>query len=180
MRRWMLFAIALLILPAAALCQSSSTDPQTLQALLAEMRQLRLELRTATIAAQRAQILIYRVQAQQTVVTRLSQRVDNDRSRLSQNQAEQKRLASQIKRLEDLRDSQNESERKQMQTEEQLAQMKTRVEQLSSEEQEILPQKIEHEEELRVEQTKLAQLHDELDRIDKALEQTARAPVNAP
>jgi chromosome segregation ATPase len=145
---------------------------------LAEIRQLRLELRTASVAAQRAQILIYRVQAQQTVVTRISQRVDNDRSRLGQNTAEQKRFASAIKRLEDLRNSQNESERKQ--TEEQLTQMKTRIEQLGSEEQELSPQKMEHEEELRVEQTKLAQLQDELDRIDKALEQTARAAGNSP
>jgi hypothetical protein len=178
MRRWIHFAVALLILPTAAVSQSASTDSQTLQALLAEIRQLRLELRTATVASQRAQILIYRVQAQQAVVTRLSQRVDSDRSRLSQTQAEQKRFASAIKRLEDLRDGQNERERKQ--TEEQLAPMKTRVDQLGTEEQELLPQKIEHEEELRVEQTKLAQLHDELDRIDKALEQVAHAPDNPP
>ena len=178
MRRWMLFAVPLLILPAAAVCQSGSTDSQTLQALLAEMRQLRLEVRTATIAAQRAQILIYRVQAQQAVVTRLSQRVDNNGSRLTQNQNEQKMFASQIKRLEDLRDSQNDSERKQ--TDEQLTQMKARIEQLSTEEQDMLPRKIQLEEELRMEQTKLAQLRDDLDRIDKALEQTARAPADAP
>ena len=175
MRQWMLFAAALLILPAAAVCQSGSTDSQTLQALLAEMRQLRQELRTATIAAQRAQILIYRVQYQQAVVTRLTQRVDSNGSRLTQNQSEQKMMATQIKRLEDLRDSQNESGRKQ--TDEQLGQIKARVEQLVTEEQDILPRKIGLEEELRAEQTKLAQLHDELDRIDKALEQTARTPA---
>jgi chromosome segregation ATPase len=175
MRRWMLFAVTLLVLPAAAVCQSGSTDSQTLQALLAEMRQLRQELRTATIAAQRAQILIYRVQAQQAVVTRLTQRVDGEGSRLTQNQSQQKMFASQIKRLEDLRETQNESERKQ--TDEQLGQMKARVEQLVTEEQDILPRKIGLEEELRAEQTKLAQLHDELDRIDKALEQTARTPA---
>jgi len=175
MRRWMLFAVTLLILPATTVCQSGSTDSQTLQALLAEMRQLRQELRTATIAAQRAQILIYRVQAQQAVVTRLTQRVDSNSSRITQNQSEQKMMATQIKRLEDLRDSQNESERKQ--TDEQLGQMKARVEQLVTEEQDIVPRKIGLEEELRAEQTKLAQLHDELDRIDKALEQTARTPT---
>lgn len=173
MRRWMLFAVTLLILPAAAVCQSGSADSQTLQALLAEMRQLRQELRTATVAAQRAQILIYRVQAQQAAVTRLTQRVDNNSARITQNQSEQKMMATQIKRLEDLRETQNESERKQ--TDEQLGQMKARVEQLVTEEQDILPRKIGLEEELRAEQTKLAQLHDELDRIDKALEQTARA-----
>jgi len=60
-----------------------------------------------------------------------------------------------------------------------LTQMKMRLEQLSNEEQEIQPRKIEAEEELRVEQAKLAQLHDELDRIDKALEQLSRAPSSA-
>ena len=175
MRRWMLFAVPLLILPAAAVCQSGSTDSQTLQALLAEMRQLRQELRTATIAAQRAQILIYRVQYQQAVVTRLTQRVDSNGSRLTQNQSEQKMMVTQIKRLEDLRETQNESGRKQ--TDEQLGQIRARVEQLVTEEQDILPRKIGLEEELRAEQTKLAQLHDELDRIDKALELTARTPA---
>ncbi|HXN52001.1 MAG TPA: hypothetical protein VN943_08695 [Candidatus Acidoferrum sp.] len=178
MRRWMFFAVILLILPVSAVCQSGSTDSQTLQALLAEVRQLRQELRTTTIASQRAQILIYRVQAQQAVVTRLSQRVENDRSRLSQTQSEQKRLVVVIKRLEDLRYNQSESERKQ--TEEQLSQLKPRAEQLGNEEQESLARKVEIEEELRLEQAKLAQLHDELDRIDKALEQTSRAPATAP
>jgi len=178
MRRSILFVLFLLILPMPAVCQSSTADSQTLQALLAEMRQLRIELRTASVAAQRAQILIYRVQAQQSAVTRLTQRVDNDRSRLTQNQGEQKRLTTVIKHLEDLRDSQTEVERKEKQTDEQLAQMKIRLEQLSGEEQDLQPQKIDLEEQLRVEQTKLAQLQDELDRIDKALEQISRPPAN--
>ncbi len=178
MRPWILFAQALLILPIPALGQATATDSQTLQALLAEVRQLRQELRTANIATQRAQILIFRVQAQQTIVTRISQRVENDRSRLSQNQSEQRRFTGSIRRLEDLRNSQTENDRKA--TEEQIAQMKIRLEQLSAEEQESQPRKIELEEELRVEQTKLAQLHDELDRIDKLLEQASRTPANAP
>ena len=178
MPRSILFALFVLILPLPAVCQSSTTDSQTLQALLAEMRQLRIELRTSSVAAQRAQILIYRVQAQQSAVARLTQRVDNDRSRLTQNQGEQKRLNSMVKHLEDLRDSQTEAERKGKQTDEQLAQMKIRLEQLGSEEQDLQPQKIDLEEQLRVEQTKLAQLQDELDRIDKALEQISRPPAN--
>lgn len=177
MRRWILFAPILVFLQAPAFCQSTSADSQTLQALLAEVHQLRQELRTTTITTQRAQILIYRMQAQQTVVTRLTQRVDNDRSRLTQNQSEQKRITSVIKRLEDQRDTQSETERKR--TDEQLAQMKIRLEQLSAEDQESQPRKIELEEELRLEQTKLTQLQEELDRIDKALEQASRGLGNA-
>ncbi len=178
MRRWFFVTASLLLLPAGAVSQTGSTDSQTLQALLAEVRLLRQELRTTTIASQRAQILIYRVQAQQTVVTRLSQRAENERSRLSQVQSEQKGVTSAIKRLEDLRFSQSESARKQ--TEEQLSQLKPRAERLGTEEQESLARKVEIEEELRLEQAKLAQLHEELDRIDKALEQSARTSAGAP
>jgi chromosome segregation ATPase len=179
MRACIFSAVILLIVPITADAQSGSTDSQTLQAILSEVNQLRRELRTATVAAQRAQILIYRVQAQQAVVTRLSQRIENDRSRLTQNQSEQKRLAAVTKHLEDLRETQTDAERKEKQTDEQLASMKMRLEQLGNEEQEIQPRKIEAEEELRVEQAKLAQLHDELDRIDKSLEQMSRASANA-
>ena len=178
MRRWLFFTASLLLLPAGAVSQTGSTDSQTLQALLAEVHLLRQELRTTTIASQRAQILIYRVQAQQTVVTRLSQRAENERSRLSQIQSEQKGVTAAIKRLEDLRFSQSESARKQ--SEEQLSQLKPRAERLGTDEQESLARKVEIEEELRLEQAKLAQLHDELDRIDKALEQSARTLASAP
>ena len=178
MRRWLFITASLLLLPAAAVSQTGSTDSQTLQALLAEVRLFRQELRTTTVASQRAQILIYRVQAQQTVVTRLSQRAENERSRLSQIQSEQKGVTSAIKRLEDLRFSQSESERKQ--SEEPLSQLKPRAERLGTDEQESLTRKVVIEEELRVEQAKLAQLHEELDRIDKALEQSARTPAGVP
>jgi hypothetical protein len=177
MRRSMFLAAILLILPLTLDAQSASTDSQTLQALLSEVHQLRQELRTATVAAQRAQILIYRVQAQQTVVTRLSERVENDRSALTRIQSEQRRLTTAIKHLEDLRDSQSDTERKR--TEEQLTQIKIRLEQLGNDEQESQPRKMELEEELRMEQAKLTQLHDDLDRIDKSLEQLSRAPAGA-
>jgi chromosome segregation ATPase len=180
MRKWMLFSVTFLLFPLTAPCQSASADSQTLQALLAEIRQLRHELRASSVSAQRAQILIYRVQAQQTVVTRLTQRVDTDHSRLNQIQSEQRRLNAAIKHLEDLRDNQTEAERKEKQTDEQLAQMKIRLEQLSNDEQDSQPRKIELEEELRLEQSKLAQLQEELDRIDKALELAARPPVATP
>ena len=175
MRRWTYLAGMLLILPTAGLAQSSSTDSEALQALLAEMRQLRQELRTATINAQRAQILIYRVQSQQAVVNRLTQRVDTERSRLTQIQSEEKRFASSLKHVEDSQEdsqsSKSEAERKQ--AADQIAQMKNRLEQLGGEEQDAVTRKMQAEEELRLEQSKLSQLQDALDRIDKELEQAS-------
>ena len=173
MRRSTYLAGMLLILPTAGFAQSSSTDSETLQALLAEMRQLRQELRTATLNAQRAQILIYRVQSQQAVVNRLTQRVDAERSSLTQHQSEERRFTSALKRMEDSENGKSEAERKQ--AAEQMAQMKNRLEQLTGEEQDLVTRKMQAEEELRLEQSKLAQLQDTLDRIDKELEQASRS-----
>jgi hypothetical protein len=53
MHRSCLFIPVLMLVPAPVFGQSTSTDSQTLQALLAEVRQLRHDLQTTTIAAQR-------------------------------------------------------------------------------------------------------------------------------
>jgi chromosome segregation ATPase len=175
MRLWIL--AALLILPLSASAQSNSTDSQTLQALLSEMRQLRQELRAAHINSQRAQILIYRVQSQQTVVTRLTQRSDTERSRLTQIQSEQRRFNAALKRMEnEPPTNKSDSERKQADFE--LAQVKSRLEQLSTDEQEAVTRKMQAEEELRLEQDKLTQLQAALDRIDKDLERAAAATAS--
>jgi len=113
MYRPQLLALGLLLISPAAFGQTSSTDSQTLQALLAEMRQLRQELRTTTVAAQRVQILLYRLQIQEGTVERAQRRVDDARSALSQTQAEVKMMALTIKQMEDkISNAQNPVERK--------------------------------------------------------------------
>src|SRR6266481_5236990 len=101
MHRSCLLILGLSLIAAPVLGQSASTDSQTLQALLAEVRQLHHELQTTTLAAQRAQILLYRLQAQQSVVRRMQERVDDTRSKLAQIHAEQKRLTCAVKQYED-------------------------------------------------------------------------------
>jgi hypothetical protein len=59
-----------LLLASPAFAQSNPTDSETLKALLAEVRLLRHDLQTTTVAAQRSQILVYRAQAQESVVAR--------------------------------------------------------------------------------------------------------------
>jgi hypothetical protein len=81
MHRPLLLIPSLLLISMPAFGQSGSSDSQTLQALLAEVRQLRHDLQTTTIGAQRAQILIYRVQAQESIVRRMQERVDDAQRR---------------------------------------------------------------------------------------------------
>jgi len=86
-----------MLVPAPVFGQSTSTDSQTLQALLAEVRQLRHDLRTVMIAAQKAEILLYRLQGQEAAVARASQRVEDVRGRLAETASSRQKLAIDIK-----------------------------------------------------------------------------------
>src|SRR5215470_2310812 len=69
----------LMVFDGTAAGQSKPTDSQSLEAIVGEIRQLRQELRTLVGTAQRAQILISRVQVQESLVRRLQERVDDAR-----------------------------------------------------------------------------------------------------
>src|SRR5260370_343025 len=70
MNRSSLFVLSLLLSSTAWFGQTTPGDAETLQALLWEVRKLRQDLQTTTIAGQRAQILIYRLKGQEAAVTR--------------------------------------------------------------------------------------------------------------
>src|SRR6266478_4396039 len=102
MKRLSFLPLALLLV-STAFAQTNPTDSDTLKALLTEVRLLRHDLQTTTVAAQRAQILVYRAQAQESVVRRVQERVDDTRSKLAQTRFEEKRLSAAAKQKEQLR-----------------------------------------------------------------------------
>ena len=67
----------LVLLFAAAAFAQAPVDP--VQALLAEVHQLRMDLQATTITSQRVQILLYRVQIQQAAVIRAANHADEGR-----------------------------------------------------------------------------------------------------
>lgn len=153
----------------AAAAQTASPDAAALQALVTEIRQLRLDLQATTIATQRVQIVLYRLQAQTTLVARASSRLDDARSSLGNIQSEKKRLAAQAGQTEDhLKGEQNSSLRKQM--EDNLVQIRAILERLSEDEQRLQSREIDAESNLRTEQSKLAEMQEQLDRLDKLLD----------
>jgi len=175
-RRSLLLALGYLLFSTACLGQSEPGDSQTLQALLSEVRQLRAELRTTTTAAQRSQILIYRLQGQEASVGRASQRLDEAREKLARTQDERKHVAADVKQNEDfVDDSQNPANQRKM-FENRLSELKTRLESLESDEQQNQSREIEAEQQLRAEEVKLSDLRDQLDRLDKTLENASRRP----
>ena len=167
-RPWFL-VLGLLLISPAGFGQTPPADSQTLQALLAEMRQLRQELRTTTVAAQRVQIFLYRLQIQEGAVERAHRRVDEARSTLSQTQLEMKMMAYTIKEIEDkVSNAQNSIERKRQ--EDLLAKFKAELESQQNSEQQSQARESEAEQDLKTEQAKLNALQDQLDRLDKSLE----------
>jgi chromosome segregation ATPase len=153
--------------------QTSSTDSETLQALLAEVRQLRHDLQTTTISAQRAQILLYRLQAQEAVVARVSKRLDDARGTLAQLQTDHKHVAADIKRFEEFVSNTENSPTERKQTEDILPQLKTRLESLENQEQLEQTKEAEAQEQQRLEQAKLESLQEELERLEKTMKSFA-------
>src|SRR5437762_8115600 len=101
MRKLIVPAIVLFSVVASA--QSTPTDSQNLRALLEEVRQLRRDLQTTTVASQRVQIALYRLQLQDVAVARATKLVDDARSRLNALATEHKRVVTDIEQVEDQR-----------------------------------------------------------------------------
>ncbi len=161
--------IAAMLLSTAAVAQNTPTDSQTLRALLDEVRQLRKDLQTTTVAAQRMQVVLYRLQLQDAAVARANAAVESTRASLMKVVEERKHFADEIQRMEDARE--HTPDPQQMKAiEEVLPQSKRRLEQLASDEQQWQGKVNDAESALRVEQAKVEALHATLDELDQALQ----------
>jgi chromosome segregation ATPase len=176
MNRSSLLALGFLLLSTPCFAQSAPSDSQTLQALLSEVRQMRQDLRTWTIAAQRSQILIYRLQGQEAAVARASQRLDDARDKLAKIQDERKHVASDVKQHEDFISNTENPPAQRKEVEGVLPQVKARLESLENEEQQRQAREIEAEQQLRAEEVRLSDLRDQVERLDKTLESASRRP----
>jgi chromosome segregation ATPase len=166
-------AVFALIITTTAAAQTPSPDSQALQALVTEIRQLRQDMQATTIATQRVQIVLYRLQTQTALVTRASSRLDELRSALGALQSDMKSSSARVLQMENaIKSVQDNRERKQM--EDALAEMKSAVERRAADEQRLQSREIDAETQLRAEQAKLADLQDQLDRLDKLLDSFTR------
>ena len=134
--------------------QKPSSTVEALQAILAEIHQLRQDLQSTTVTAQRVQILLYRVQLQQGATSRALTRADEIHSKLAN--AEEAR-ARNVKDLEALQECVNTAtdpnKVKECQTA--LAEKKRSVEIWQGDEQQWQAKDAETQSQLRVEQAKL-------------------------
>jgi hypothetical protein len=159
-----------LLFTAAAFAQAPA-DP--LQALLAEVHQLRMDLQATTITSQRVQILLYRVQIQQAAVIRAANHADETRNRLAEVQRAKMGTAENLRQVQEVRDKPGAPEAAVKSAERESIELKSRLEFLEKDEQMHQSRDIDAQSQLRAEQSKLNGLQDTLDKLDKALEALA-------
>jgi hypothetical protein len=180
MNRTLFVALGFLTFSSAGFGQTNSGDSQTLQAVLVEVRQLRQDMQTTMVAMQRAQILIYRLQAQEAAVARASQRLTEIRDKLTRIQDERSHLAGDVKRQEDFISNTDNPATERKEVEAGLARSKTRLEALESQDQQTQTREIEAEQQERMEESRLSELREQLDRLDKTLESASRRTGGVP
>lgn len=172
--RSILLCAAVALVSVFASAENSSSDSEALQSLVKEIHQLRQDLVTSTVAAQRVQIVLYRLQGQQAAVQRAAERHNLTRDRLSDTESQIKTRTAELQRYEDLlQRSQSDTERKDVQ-EQVLPQLKGAIETLRHQQEQQQIDEAQSEEQLRNEQSKLSDLENFLDKLDKSLSDLER------
>lgn len=166
MRHKSILCLTLLLGMASTYGQTDSPDSQMTQTLLKEIRELRHDLQSSAATIQRVQIVMYRVQAEASVLNRATERLENARARCTQAQAQRKMLTIQIENANKQRNSQNRSDQK---IEEFLQGLQSSFEIFASEEQQCQVEQADAETQFRAEQAKMNDLQDQLENLDKVL-----------
>ncbi|HEY3618212.1 MAG TPA: hypothetical protein VGK96_15475 [Candidatus Sulfotelmatobacter sp.] len=174
MRQTFLLILLVVGIPAATLGQTPASDAQTMQALLTEIRELRRDLRASLAQIQVVQILLSRLQTQQAVVTRASDRLNDARSKANDAQTHQKDLRTNMKRLEDaLSAEQNPEQQKELR--DRINAAKSELEE-SADVESLQAAEAEADQQLRIEQEKLSALEAQLDELTGNLDKTEERP----
>ena len=167
-RSWLLVP-GLLLFSAPAVSQSTSSDSGGMQALVAEVRQLRKDLQSTDGYALKVQVLLYRLQVQEATVARVSQHLNDVRSKLAAVQEHQRQLVGTMKYYEKIADDSAASPAQQKEAQQQVSSIKTELPSVAAQEQQAQTAEMEAEEQLRAEQAKLGSLEDRVDRLEKEL-----------
>jgi chromosome segregation ATPase len=152
----------------------STGDEQVLEALLKEVRLMRISLDRATSAnlnSYRAQISVERFRIQQEHVDRLARQLETVKNDLAEMTTARRQLTERSKELEEIiRAGTNTEQSKEAENE--LRDLKYAMEQQREKEQARREQEGRLITEMQTEQVKLAELNSQLDRLERKLEST--------
>jgi len=162
---------AMMFWTASAFCQTPVKEPDALQALLAEVHQLRQDIEGMTVASQRVQIALYQLQMQDGAVARTAQRLDSVRSKCSMAEATRQQTAADVQRLETAVVSGVVPQTEAEVVKQRQAELRGRLESQVAELQTCQAGEAEVATQLRSDQAKLLDLQERIARLDKVLEQ---------
>lgn len=147
---------------------ATAQDKAILEALLAEVRQLRLALERSVVIVPRIQVALQRMQMQQNRVDQMSQRLQDFRSRLGILASTDARFAAELKQAE-ARLNQEQDPARRRTLEDHMQAVKQQLEHQSSQRQQQQAQEIELSGQLQVEQAKLDDLARQLTVLEASL-----------
>jgi chromosome segregation ATPase len=164
-------AFVILLAAANAVCQTPAKDPDTLPALLLEVRQLRQALEAMTVASQRVQIALSGLQVQAAAVARDGQRLDEARNKRMQAEENRDHFAAEVQMTEA-----RSAVRTGIETDTELkirelglTQLKSQLETTTAEVQSRQAAESEAATQFRTSQAKLGELQDRIEGLDRVL-----------
>jgi chromosome segregation ATPase len=175
MHRTWLFAFSFLFVCASGLGQSTAIESQGMQALVAEVRQLRKDLQASNGNALKAQVLLYRLQFQEAAVARASERLNDARGKLADTQRHRTEVAARLKRLEESLDNTETSPADRKEVQLAIADNKIQLENVTADEQQRQAAEMEAADQMRTEQAKLNELEERVGSTGKSSGQSSLA-----
>ena len=172
MRHRTLLLVALATGVAPLFAQTAPSEQQVIQTLLAEVRELRQDLRNTAATVQRIQIVMYRLGAQASETDKASQRLEQARNECKQLQqwreSQRGRMSLQQAVFKNAQDS-----AVQKKAEDQAEALRQELEASDREIQRCQADQVDAENQLRTEQAKMSELQDRLDGLDRILESSS-------
>ena len=144
-------------------------NEQTIQALLNEVRRLRLAIQRSNLSAYHAQVIIERMRSQQQSVDRLADRLRGIRDQLDHGKMAQSEFQDLLKKIEGRLNLERDPDKRD-DLEEQQETFKTRLGSLAQQETRLREVESQLAQQLQTEQAKLADLNEQLDALQRELE----------
>ena len=163
----------------AGLAYPQNNSDATIQALLVEVKQLRMALERSAVVAPKIQVTLQRMQLQQEQVSRVSRQLEELRDRLAQNALDNARMAAETKQVE-ARLTQEPDPVRRKTLEDQIRGVNNRLEvereQQTAQEASQRARETELSGRLRTEQAKLDEFNDRLNALERLLESPQTKP----
>ncbi len=171
-----LFVSLFLLGANGAFAQSaSSSDAATIQALLSEVRLLRLALEKSALMAPRIQLTLQRVQLQQDAVTRASRELDEVRDKLASFSRREAELTGRVGAIESQANAEQDAARKKG-LESEVRAIKSELEQEGAGNTQLRAREADLASRLQLEQIKLSELNERLNALEQQLQQQSKQP----